>query len=452
MNQLFFTNLLLPEGWAENVLIETDNTGLITAVTANSGQPANGIDGHIGVAGMANLHSHAFQRAMAGLGEWASADRTDSFWTWREVMYRFVERLRPEDLQAIAAQLYVEMLEAGFTAVGEFHYLHHQTDGSAYENRTEMAQQVMNAAETTGIAQTLLPVFYAYSGFGGTPTQVAQKRFHNDPDAFLTLVETCRNALPNDRNTVGIAPHSLRAVTPETLNHVLNATPTGPVHIHIAEQVKEVDDCLSWSGARPVQWLYDHHAVDERWCLVHATHLDASELALMAKSKAVAGLCPITEANLGDGIFEGVDYAQVGGRWGIGSDSHIRIDLAEELRSYEYSQRLRDLGRNRLAGDNQATGRALFDAALTGGAQALGQAMGAIKVGNYCDIASLDENHPTLIGKRHDNWLNSWIFAGDKSCIRDVWVNGTKMVEQGRHKKREIISASFAKAMKHLTD
>ncbi len=452
MNQLFFENTLLPEGWAQNVLIETDDTGMITTITPDSPIPSSGTDGKIAVAGMANLHSHAFQRAMAGLGEWAGSDKSDSFWSWREVMYRFVEKLRPQDLHAIASQLYVEMLEAGFTAVGEFHYLHHQPDGNAYDNLAEMSQQVINAAEKTGMAQTLLPVFYANSSFGGAPTQAAQKRFHNDPDAFLNLAEICRNALPNARHKVGIAPHSLRAVTPETLNYVLEATLKGPIHIHIAEQVKEVEDCIAWSGARPVEWLYEHCEVNKRWCLVHATHLNEEEVKLLAQSNAVAGLCPITEANLGDGIFKGTSFQEHQGRWGIGSDSHIRIDLAEELRSYEYSQRLRDLGRNRLAGTNQATGRNLFDSALKGGAQALEQSMGSISIGHYGDIVSLDATHPVMLGKSGDDWLNSWVFAGDKSCVKDVWVSGKRTVKEGHHHAKENIRNAFAKTMDYLTD
>ena len=453
MSSLFFDNALLPDGWARNVLIEADSEGRITSVTPDSPKPLVGIDGQIAVAGMANLHSHAFQRAMAGLGEWRGGDANDSFWTWRDTMYRFLNRLRPQDLQAVAAQLYVEMLEAGFTAVGEFHYVHHQPDGTTYDDLAEMSSQLMQAASNTAIAQTLLPVFYHCGGFNAAPVASAQLRFFNEADQFLKLVETCKiKAASNLRTVVGIAPHSLRAVTPESLDTVIKATPEGPIHIHIAEQVKEVEDCLAWSGARPVSWLYDNQPVDSRWCLIHATHMDEREIGLLAKSGAVAGLCPITEANLGDGIFEGVSYHQAGGKWGIGSDSNIRIDLAEELRTYEYSQRLRDLGRTRLANNGQANGRALFDAAAYGGAQALGQSMGTIAVGNYCDVVSLNTNHPVLIGKRYDDWLNSWIFGGDKTCVRDVWVSGKLTVKNGKHLDHENIATQFTKAMKHLTE
>ena len=455
MTQLFFEHALLPSGWARGVVIDIDASGRITSVATDSDAPAAGalgISNHIALPGMANLHSHAFQRAMVGLGEWRSAgDVNDDFWSWREVMYRFLHRLRPDDVQAIAAQLYTEMLESGFTAVGEFHYVHHQPDGAPYDNKAEMSTQLMAAANDAGIGLTLLPVCYAAGGFGGATISDHQRRFFNDADQFLNLVVECRNSVVNQpRCIVGIAPHSLRAVPPEILQEIVAANPEGPIHIHIAEQVGEVDDCVAWSGARPVQWLLDNQPVDARWCLVHATHMDESEVKKLAASGAAVGLCPATEANLGDGIFEGVAYQQAGGKWGIGTDSHIRVDVAEELRSLEYSQRLRDLGRNRLAGSGQASGRTLYEAALSGGAQALGQNMGALEVGRYADIVSLDAGHPLLIGKGDDDWLNAWIFSGDKSCVRDVWVGGKHVVKQGRHMHREVTLKHFTAAMQHL--
>ena len=447
MKKLFFENVLLPKGWGRNVQIKVDDAGMIAAITPDS--PAQASNGTVAVAGMANLHSHAFQRAMAGLGEWAGKTANDSFWSWREVMYQFVQRLRPQDLHAIASQLYVEMLEAGFTAVGEFHYLHHQTDGTPYDNITEMSQQVMAAANQTGIAQTLLPVFYAQGGFGAVEINEHQKRFYNNTEQFQILVEQTRSAATG-RTIVGIAPHSLRAATPESLQQLVAANPQHPIHIHIAEQMKEVEDCISWSGARPVQWLLDNIAIDGRWCLVHATHLNDTEVSSLASSNAIAGLCPITEANLGDGIFEGVKYQDAQGRWGIGSDSNIRICVAEELRSLEYSQRLRDLGRTRLAAPAQANGRALFEAAAEGGAQALGQSMGTIEIGKACDIVSLNHHHPALIGKQDDGWLNGWVFAGDAQCVRDVWVNGKHQVQEGYHPNRQSIVENFAATMQYL--
>lgn len=444
MNKLFFENVLLPQGWAHNVSIEVDGAGVITAIKPD--QSSSSSNGKIAVAGMANLHSHAFQRAMAGLGEWAGQNADDSFWSWREVMYDFVQKLRPRDLHAIASQLYVEMLEAGFTAVGEFHYLHHQADGRPYDNLIEMSEQVMNAAQQVGIAQTLLPVFYQYGGFGNQAINDHQKRFANDTERFLALVKKAHGKA-NGRNMIGIAPHSLRAVSPESLKEVMAASSNYPIHIHIAEQVKEVEDCIAWSGARPVQWLLDNVEVSDRWCLVHATHLNDNEIDGIANAKAVAGLCPITEANLGDGIFDGVKYH---GKWGIGSDSNIRICVAEELRTLEYSQRLRDLKRNRLTKPHQANGRALFDKATKGGAQALGQPMGSLQVGKMADIVSLDAHHPALIGRMNDNWLNGWIFSGDAHCVKDVWVSGKHIIKQGRHPKRQSVVESFAATMQYL--
>ncbi len=454
MNNLFFRNALLPDGWTRNVLISVDAAGRIAAIAPDSTVPESGTDGDIAVPGMANLHSHAFQRAMAGLGEWrgTGAAATDSFWTWRDVMYRFLDRLGPDQLKAVASQLYAEMLEAGFTAVGEFHYVHHQIGGDPFDDPAEMSAQIMAAVGTAGIGLTLLPVFYANGGFGGAPLAGAQLRFDTDPDSFLDIVAACRDhASISSRTTVGIAPHSLRAVTPESLDTVLAATSDSPVHIHIAEQIMEVEACVGWSGLRPVEWLMDHCTVDDRWCLVHATHMTLDETKMLAASGAVAGLCPITEANLGDGIFDGVGFARAGGHWGVGSDSNIRIDLAEELRGLECSQRLRDLGRNRLAGEGRANGRTLFDAARAGGAQALGQSMGALAVGHWCDVVSLDADHPLLVARRDDDWLNGWIFGGDRSCVRDVWTSGRQMVSGGRHIARAEIARDFAGAMAALT-
>jgi formiminoglutamate deiminase len=453
MSTLFFANALLPDGWARNVAIECDPAGTITGVTKDAEAGPARWAGEFAVPGMANLHSHAFQRAMAGLAEWRGAASDDSFWTWREVMYRFLERLTPDDVRAIASQLYVEMAEAGFTAVGEFHYLHHQPDGSPYSALAEMAGQIAAAADAAGIALTLLPVYYQYGGFGGRPVGGAQARFANDPERFLRLRDDCRAlASGNPRNVVGAAPHSLRAVTPQSLEQIVSACADGPLHIHVAEQTKEVDDCQAALGARPVEWLLDNQNVDENWCLIHATHMTDTETRRFAASGAVAGLCPITEANLGDGIFNGVAFHEAGGRFGVGSDSNVRIDLAEELRSLEYSQRLRDRGRNRMVAEGMANGRALFDAALRGGVQALGQPMGQIAPGFQCDLVSLDAGHPVLTGKQDDNLLNGWIFSGDKSCVADVWIGGRHVVQGGRHIGRDPIRAGFASTMERLRD
>src|SRR5580658_3609537 len=336
---LWFQSALLPQGWAEGVRIVVSG-GTISQLQT-SAVPAPGDERHaVAIPGLSNVHSHAFQRGMAGLAE-IRGPANDNFWTWREVMYRFLDRLTPEDIEAIAAQAYVEMLERGFTRVGEFHYLHHDPSGAPYANIGELAERVAAATRETGIGLTLLPVFYAHSNFGGAPPVPGQRRFLNDVDQFARLLEASRKAIGQlDDANLGVAPHSLRAVTPNELSRVVSLLPRGPIHIHAAEQTKEVDDCVAWSGARPVEWLLDNAAIDERWCLVHATHLTSSEMERLAQSGAVAGLCPITEANLGDGVFPADAYLARKGVFGIGTDSNIQIDPAAELRALEYAQRL----------------------------------------------------------------------------------------------------------------
>ena len=450
MGKLFFDTALLPGGWVDAVAVDVDADGRIANVTAGTKPEPGSARAAIGVPGMPNLHSHAFQRGMAGLAE-AAGTTPDSFWTWRQVMYGFLDRLTPEDVETIAAQLYVEMLEAGFTSVGEFHYLHHAPDGSAYADPAEMAGRITSAASQTGIGLTLLPVFYAQSGFGGQPVQAQQRRFASrDVDAFARLVEGARHhvkALPH--SVVGLAPHSLRAVTPGSLQSLI-CLADGPIHIHVAEQTKEVDDCLAWSGRRPVEWVLENTPINERWCLIHATHMTPAETAALAFSGAVAGLCPQTEANLGDGIFDGVPYLAAGGRFGIGTDSHIRVDVAEELRTLEYSQRLRDRARNVLGEPGKSTGRRLFDGAVQGGAQALSRSSAAIAPGQLADIVALDPNHPALAGRTGDRLLDSWLFSGDGHCVHSVWVAGRQVVAAGRHVQREIIAARFAATMSNL--
>ena len=343
-----FDHALLPEGWRRDVRVAVAG-GMVAAVSPDTA-PAPTDERHpICMPGVPNLHSHAFQRGMAGLAEVRGATG-DSFWTWRQVMYRFLDRLTPDDVLAIAAMAYVEMLETGFTRVGEFHYLHHDADGQPYGERAAMAAAIAEAARETGIALTLLPVFYAHAGFGGAAPEPAQRRFINDLDSYALLREGSARAIADVPDAVlGMAPHSLRAATPQELTQLLALAPTGPVHIHIAEQTAEVDACVAWSGARPVAWLLANTPVDQRWCLVHATHMTPQETSALAASGAVAGLCPITEANLGDGLFPAGEYFAAGGRWGVGSDSNVMIDASEELRWLEYGQRLGVRGRNLLA-------------------------------------------------------------------------------------------------------
>ena len=447
MIKLFFATALLPDGWARHVTVGVGDDGLITAVEPDSAAAADAVREAIGLPGMANLHSHAFQRGMAGLAERAGSG-PDSFWTWREVMYRFLDRLTPDDVEAIARQLYVEMLEGGFTAVGEFHYLHHDTDGSPYADPTEMAERIVAAADATGIGLTLLPVLYHQGGFGAAPLTPGQRRFAMQADDLVRLVTTLRERHPGI--VVGAAPHSLRAVTPESLAAVTAALPEGPLHIHAAEQEKEVADCQAWSGRRPVRWLLDEAGVDGRWCLIHCTHLDDGEVRDLAASGAVAGLCPVTEANLGDGIFRGTDYLAADGRFGVGSDSHIRVDLADELRTLEYGQRLRDRRRNLLAPGGGSVGRTLFTAAAAGGARALQQPIGAIAEGHRADIVTLDLGHPALVGKVGDELLDGWLFAAGRSPVASVHVGGRRVVESGRHIAAAAAAARFERVMRRL--
>ena len=449
MTALHFATALTPDGWVRDLRV-TVQAGVIGSAAPDSA-PRSGDERHaIGIPGMANLHSHAFQRGMAGLAE-VRGTHADTFWTWREVMYRFALAMDPDQAGAIAAQAYVEMLEAGFTRVGEFHYLHHDRDGQPYGDIAEMARRIAAAAAETGIGLTLLPVFYAHSDFGAAPPAPGQRRFLCDLDRFARLLEGCRAATAALPGAVsGVAPHSLRAVAPDELSEVVRLAGSGPIHIHAAEQVKEVEDCLAWSGARPVEWLLDHAEVDRRWCLIHATHMTPDETTRLAEAGAVAGLCPVTEANLGDGIFNGPLFATRGGRYGIGTDSNVRIGVAAELRQLEYAQRLRDRARNVMAGGAGSTGRTLFGSALIGGAAALGPAPAGISAGAPADIVSLDPEHPALIGRDGDALLDSWIFAGGSDVVDCVWSQGRKVVERGRHTLRDAVRARLTAAVQRL--
>jgi formiminoglutamate deiminase len=453
MASLWFESALLPSGWARDVRI-TSSAGRIERVSADTPlQPAD--ERHaIALPGLPNLHSHAFQRGIAGLTERRGAG-ADSFWSWRELMYRFLQRMGPEQLEAISALCFAEMLEAGFTHVGEFHYLHHDCDGSAFADPGELAGRIAAAAAATGIGLTLLPVFYAHGGFGAAPTAPRQRRFVTDVEGFARLLEACRRVVrPLTGASVGVAPHSLRAVTPAELSAVVELGRDGVVHIHIAEQVREVEECLAWSGRRPIEWLLDAQPVDARWCLVHATHATAAELAGMAARHAVAGLCPVTESSLGDGIFPAAEFAGDRGRFGIGSDSNIMLDAAAELRTLEYSQRLAQRARNVLAaGADASTGRTLFEAALAGGWQALhagaAQPCG-LTAGASLDLITLNSHHPALLERHDDEILDSWIFAGGRELIDCVWRAGERLVQGGRHRGRDALIAGYGQALRAL--
>lgn len=443
-----FDTALLESGWAQHVCVSCDAGGIIDAI--ETGSSAGSRIAGAAVPAMPNVHSHAHQRLMAGLAE-KSGDSADSFWTWREVMYGFALRLSPEDLQAVAAQAYVEMLKAGFSSVGEFHYLHHQPDGQAYENPAEMGERCIAGAAAAGIAITLLPALYAYGGFGGQKASEGQRRFINTADGFLSLWQRLQEGLKtHPLARLGIAPHSLRAVTPELLRQVLGELSAGiPVHMHVAEQVREVEECLAFSGRRPVELLLEQLQPGPHWCAIHATHLTAAETTALASSGMVAGLCPVTEANLGDGTFPASRFA---GKIAIGSDSNVIISVTEELRQLEYSQRLRDLSRNVLAGGpRRSTGRSLFEAALAGGAQALQQPAGRLAVGQRCDIAVLDLEHAALFGRAGDDILDSWIFAGGNAVVKDMIVAGRHLVQDRLHINEAEILHSFKATVRRLT-
>jgi len=425
MSAYFAERALLPTGWASHVRIEVASDGRVASIEPGaSAEDAERLAGPL-LPGMPNLHSHAFQRAMAGLAE-VAGNPNDSFWTWRDLMYRLVGQINPEQLQVIARQLYIEMLKAGYTSVAEFHYVHHDQAGKPYADPAELSRRISAAAADSGIGLTLLPVLYSHQLAPLLAAQPAQQ--------------------------LGLCFHSLRAVTPGQIAEVLAASDRQcPVHIHIAEQQKEVDDCLAWSGLRPLQWLYEHVDVDRRWCLVHATHAEPDEVTAMARSGAVAGLCLTTEANLGDGIFPAVDFLAQGGRMGIGSDSHVSLSVVEELRWLEYGQRLRDQRRNRLyRGDQPMVGRTLYDAALAGGAQALGQAVGELAVGKRADWLVLDGQDPYIAMAEGDAILNRWLFAGGDHQVRDVMVNGQWVVRQGRHAQEEESGRAFAEVLRQL--
>ena len=456
MNQLFAADALLPTGWARNVLIAWDGAGRIAQVTPGATAPA-GVPTAAGpvIPGMPNLHSHAFQRAFAGLTEYRG-QAEDSFWSWRNLMYRFAQRITPESLEAIATWLYIEMLEAGYTSVCEFHYVHHDTDGRPYADDATLSLALLRAARTAGIAITLLPVLYQTSGFGAKPPRADQARFIRSTDNMLSLLERLAPAAQAQGVVLGLAPHSLRAVPPDSLAAAVQGltalNPQAPIHIHIAEQTQEVDDCIAWSGQRPVQWLLNHAPVDERWCLVHATHMTPDEYAGAARTGAVAGICPTTEANLGDGIFDMPLWLQHGGRWGVGSDSHACVNAAEELLMLEYGQRLSRRQRNVLASSGQpevATAMALQ--AVQGGAQASGRwgagAAAGIAVGQSADWVVLDAQHVALRGLPAPAMLSAHVFASHRtSAIDSVWVGGASRVAQGRHALHGPAASAFAAA------
>jgi formimidoylglutamate deiminase len=448
---LFASHALLPGGWADDVLLAWGDDGALVRVEAGVAAP-EGVERAAGplLPGLPNLHSHAFQRAFAGLTEYRD-QASDSFWAWRDLMYRFALAVSPEQVEQIATQLYVEMLRAGYTSVCEFQYVHHDRDGRPYAERAEISLRLVAAARRAGIGLTLLPVLYRHSGFGAKPPRDDQRRFVNEVDALLRIVERLRG---ESGVCVGVAPHSLRAVAPDDLVALLAGLDalddSAPIHIHIAEQRQEIADGIAWSGARPVQWLFDHAAVNARWCLVHATHLDAVEAAAVARSGAVVGLCPTTEANLGDGLFDAPRHWRAGGCWGVGSDSHASVDAAEELRLLEYGQRLVQGQRNVLVSpDHAQVADGLWLGAVAGGAQASGRPVHGLAVGQQADMVAIAD--PLHAGLKPGQALASVVFANQRrDSIRDVWVGGRLRVQNGRHAEGEAALRDFVAARTQL--
>ena len=447
---IFAKKALLPNGWENNVRIDVKE-GRINSITVHSKAEADDSLVDTLLPSMANLHSHSFQRAMAGMTEYRAAGR-DSFWTWRELMYRFMDRLEPEQIEAFAALTFMEMQEAGFASVAEFHYVHHQTGGTHYEDIAELSSRIFAGAQTSGIGLTHMPVLYTYGGAGETPLTQGQLRFGNNVADFEKLFDKAKSGLahlPSD-TSIGVAPHSLRATSPEDIKQILALHSKGPVHMHIAEQPKEVDDVKAWLGARPMEWLLDNVDVNERWCLIHSTHMTKEETLKMAKSGAIAGLCPITESNLGDGIFNGIEYLNAGGRFGIGSDSNIHISMTQELKTLEYSQRLRDIARNVMVVGEGSVGHTLYTNALCGGAQALGRDCGEIAVGKFADLLAIDSTNASLCALSDKQLLDGLVFVAKDDVVTDLWSAGRHMVQGGRHVKREQIVQNFKASIAEL--
>ncbi len=438
---------LLPGGWASDVALEIDAGGTITGATTKAS--AAGAERTAGplVPGLPNLHSHAFQRALAGRTGRAN-EGGDSFWTWRQAMYAMLDRVDADAFEAITAQAYVEMLKAGYTAVAEFHYVHHDPAGVPYADPAELARRVVAAAAEADIALTLLPVFYAHSGFGGAPPTAGQRRFVHTIESFARLLTTLAGDASSRGVVLGVAPHSLRAATPGEIEAVAALAPAGaPIHIHAAEQAREVADCVAWSGARPVDWLLDHAGVDARWCIVHATHVSAEETRRLAASGATAGLAPTTEADLGDGTFPARAFLDSGGSFGVGSDSNTVVDPFGELRQLEWSQRLALQSRNVLAGSAEPVGQALYAQAARGGGRALAQATGAIAVGGRADLVVLNGDDPALADLPRDSLLDAAIFGPCRRPVRDVMVGGRWVVRDGRHPREDAVLRRYRAAI-----
>lgn len=454
MTAIFAETALLSSGWEANVRVRLGTDGRIGTVETDAVRDADDELVRVLLPALSNLHSHTFQRAMAGLAERRGPTGRDSFWTWREIMYRFLDLLDPDDIEAIAAFAFMEMQEAGFSAVAEFHYLHNRPGGASYADRSELAARIAAAAETTGIGLTLLPVHYRQGGVDGRPLKGGQLRFSNDLDSFSDLVARCEAIVGKASADagLGLAPHSLRAVPVSDLAEIAGWKPDLPLHMHIAEQEAELAETHEVLGARPMEWLIANHEVTQRWCLIHCTHMNRAETEGLARTRAVAGLCPVTEANLGDGIFDGDRYLENGGRLGIGSDSNIAISTIGELRQLDYSQRLRDRARVVLAEPGGSAGRKLYDLASAGGAQALGRSAGSIEIGKWADLVAVDPARAGLHGLSGDMMLDAYVFAGSQACVTDLWSAGRHVVRESRHVARDAIAARYKSRLTSIMD
>jgi len=451
--KLFAERILLSSGWHTEQTLTIED-GVITSIDSGYINDAEKVA--VVIPGMVNCHSHAFQRAFAGFSEQGSEGK-DSFWTWRSIMYKFIDQLTVKDAQTIATQLYIEMLKMGYTRVAEFHYRHHEINGENHTELAEMAKAIFRSSQQSGIGLTLLPVLYRFSGFGPLPANDGQKRFINSVEQFNQLVSDCFTLSKEYENTnVGIAPHSLRAVDKPSLaqavKHVRSLDNKAPVHIHIAEQQKEVDDCLAHYGQRPVEWLLNNAQLDEQWCLIHATHINEQERQGIVASKAIAGICPTTEANLGDGIFPTTEFLAEKGTIAIGSDSHISVNPVEELRWLEYAQRLIKQQRAILATENEASvGRNLWQQAALGGAQSTNSNTGELAIGKQADLLVLNTSKVVLFAHDDQHLLDSMIFASQQNMVNDVMVNGHWVIKAGSHQLEKKSEQAFSLLLASLS-
>ena len=450
---IFAKKALLPNGWSNNVIIEIDQSGLISNVTENDNHKVDAdLNEEIILPAMNNLHSHSFQRAMAGLTEARSPQGNDNFWSWRNLMYQFLDVLTPEEIYSITLFSQMEMLQSGYVGVGEFHYLHNQIGGTKYDNIAELSEKVLEASAESGISICLLPVVYERGGCDNRELEGGQLRFHNNIDTFEELYNQIKVFLSKNENfSLGVAAHSLRAVKNETLNKIIDLT-NGPIHIHAAEQVKEVEEIKSFYKMPPVEFLIENFDINKRWCLIHCTQMSELETELLSKSGAVAGLCPVTEANLGDGIFNGFQYNERKGLYGIGTDSNINISLTEELKTFEYSQRLLNKKRAVISNQKKSTGRKLFDDCLEGGARALQINNGKIQKGFNADLISLPNTNNELDGLEDDKILDYWIFASRENDVQKLWNKGKCLVENGKHLNFDDIQSNYRKTIKNLQE